>query len=156
MKKVLLAFALAVSCAAPASEAPRLLFTEKTVGEVRARCAQGGDLARSARALVGSARRWVGQDLMPEPPFLTGLKGPARGKAYQDIFRAIRPPCAQMAECALAYLLTGDAARAPGAGAPPNVVACCESGSCGIWYTAMHEEHLFVHGGLRGRGGGGV
>ena len=92
-----------------AETAPRLFFTEKTIADYRARCASGGDLENNAKALCRGAKRWIGKALTPEPPVLTGLKGPARGKLYKEIFAAIRPPCAQMADCALAYLLTRDA-----------------------------------------------
>lgn len=95
-------------CAADAMS-PRLFFTEDTIESFRRRCAEGGDLEHKANAIVRLSRRYVGQELMPEPERLDGLKGPAYGLAYQKIFRAIRPPCGQMAECALAYLLTGDA-----------------------------------------------
>lgn len=90
------------------SMSPRLFFTEDTIGDFRSRCAEGGDLERNAKGLVRRGRACVGKELMPEPERLDGLKGPARGLAYQKIFSTIRPPCGQMAGCALAYLLTGD------------------------------------------------
>ena len=89
--------------------APRLFFTEKTIDEYRSRCAKGGDLANQARDLCRVAKMWVGKPLTPEPPPLTGLKGPARNQLYKEIFTAIRPQCARMTDCALAYILTGDA-----------------------------------------------
>ncbi len=84
---------------------PRLFFLANQVREYRRRCK--GDLKNSCRALCRSCDRYVGQDLVPEPPYVKG-SGPERGKNYQRIFRTTRPPMDAMERCGLAYLLTGE------------------------------------------------
>ena len=69
--------------------------------------AKSGDLQSIANSLRRSCDRYLGEDLVPEPPYVEG-KGAERGKNYQTIFRETRPPMDRMEQSALAYLLTGE------------------------------------------------
>lgn len=89
---------------------PRLFLTGDTVARLKELATREPSVRKWMNGLRGTARRAVGGPLSPEPRFLTGLKGPERGRVYAEIFREIRPPVAQMEACALAYALTGDAA----------------------------------------------
>jgi len=84
---------------------PRLFFLPNQIGEYRKR--SRGDLRDNCRSLCRSCDRYIGQNLVPEPPHVKG-SGPERGKQYQHIFRTTRPPMDAMERCALAYLLTGE------------------------------------------------
>jgi hypothetical protein len=88
---------------------PRLFFPAAEWPALRQtiRDRRGSD----AQALLRDAMKAVGQTLVPEPPYVQG-KGPERGRNYQAVFRATRPPMDAMERCALAYLITGD--RRPG------------------------------------------
>jgi len=63
--------------------------------------------SRDLEILLRNCRGYFGEELVPEPPYVTG-EGAERGKNYQQIFRTTRPPMDKMETCALAYLLTGD------------------------------------------------
>jgi len=82
---------------------PRLFFLANQVGDYRRRCRS--DLGNRCRSLCRSCDRYIGQELVPEPPFVKG-SGPERGKNFQQIFRTTRPPMDAMEQCGLAYLLT--------------------------------------------------
>lgn len=69
--------------------------------------AKDGDLVDKCKRLCAACDPRIGEELVPEPPFVTGT-GPERGRNYSEIFRATRPPMDAMELCALAYLLTGD------------------------------------------------
>ncbi len=82
---------------------PRLFFLPNELAQYRKRCR--GDLGDKCRSLRRSCERYIGQELVAEPPFVKG-SGPERGKNFQNIFRTTRPPMDAMERCALAYLLT--------------------------------------------------
>ncbi|MBM3499219.1 MAG: DUF4962 domain-containing protein [Armatimonadetes bacterium] len=74
----------------------------------RFRALAQGELKPSVDAMRRDAERFIGQDLLPEPPRLPPPGDPNRGAEYTRIFRATRPFNAGMAACAQAYLLTGE------------------------------------------------
>ena len=86
---------------------PRLFILSSEVEAFRQR-ARDGDLKGIRGSLERGCEKHLGEDLVEEPPYVTG-KGPERGKNYCAIFRATRPPMDWMENCALAYLITGDA-----------------------------------------------
>jgi hypothetical protein len=58
--------------------------------------------------LKASAQRVLAEDLTPEPEFLPPRGDPARGPAYTQAFRAMRPVYSKMNGLAMGYLLSGD------------------------------------------------
>jgi len=84
---------------------PRLFFLAHQVAEYRKRCKD--DLGETCRSLCRTCDRYVGQELVPEPPRVEG-SGAERGKSYQHIFRTTRPPMDAMERCGLVYLMTGE------------------------------------------------
>jgi len=87
-------------------EHPRLFILRGELDAYRQR-ARDGDLKGVRDQLTRACDKYLGQDLVEEPPYVTG-KGPERGKNYCDIFRATRPPMDRMEQSALTYLLTED------------------------------------------------
>jgi len=65
-----------------------------------------GEMAWAATPLLKLARKEIGKELMPEPPFTP--KGQNREPTYSKIFISLRPFYDGMVNCAEAYLLTGD------------------------------------------------
>ena len=87
-------------------EHPRLFILRDEVEGYRQR-ARDGDLKGARDQLTRACDKYLGEELVEEPPYVTG-KGPERGRNYCDIFRATRPPMDRMEQSALTYLLTGD------------------------------------------------
>jgi len=85
---------------------PRLFVLSDEVEAYRQR-ARDGDLRGVREQLTRAYDKYLGEDLVAEPPYVRG-KGPERGKHYMEIFRATRPPMDRMEQSALTYLLTGD------------------------------------------------
>lgn len=85
---------------------PRVYFTPETLAEIRAET--GTERAAMVAGVVRSAERQLGGELFPEPDFLP-QSGQERSIAYQESFRTMRPFTAGMEQCALAYVLTGEA-----------------------------------------------
>ena len=86
---------------------PRLFILRDEVAAYRKR-ALDGDLQYAREKLCEACDKAIGEDIVPEPPYVKG-KGAERGKNYLEIFRSTRPPMDAMENCALAYVLTGDA-----------------------------------------------
>ncbi len=85
---------------------PRLFVLENELASYQER-AESGDLQSIANSLKRSCKKYIGEPLVEEPPYVQGT-GPERGKHYQHIFRTTRPPMDAMERCGLVYLLTGD------------------------------------------------
>lgn len=84
---------------------PRLFFAGKRLEEARRRAQ--GELKGVIDSLVASCRREVGKELVPEPGYRP--KGSDYGPWAVNIMRTTRPPMDVMEQCALAWLLTGNA-----------------------------------------------
>lgn len=97
---------LAAAVANIPKERPRLFFLSSELEGYRARVREG-DLKDYPERVAKAYDKYIGVDLVPEPPYVTG-KGPERGENYAKIFRATRPPMDRMEQSALAYLLTGE------------------------------------------------
>jgi Domain of unknown function (DUF4962)/Heparinase II/III-like protein len=67
-----------------------------------------GELRPQVEAMRRDAERYIGQELLPEPPKLPPPDDPNRGAEYTRIFRMTRPFNAGMVACAQVYLLTGE------------------------------------------------
>jgi hypothetical protein len=67
-----------------------------------------GELKKPVEAMRRDAERYIGQELLPEPPKLPPPGDPNRGVEYTRIFRATRPFNGGMVACAQVYLLTGE------------------------------------------------
>ncbi len=67
-----------------------------------------GELKSRVEAMRRDAEGYLGQELLPEPPFLPPTSDPNWGAEYTRIFRATRPFNAGMVACAQVYLLTGE------------------------------------------------
>jgi len=74
----------------------------------RFRALAQGELKPTVDAMRRDAERYIGQELLPEPPELPPPGDPDRGAEYTRIFRMTRPFNAGMVACAQVYLLTGD------------------------------------------------
>ena len=87
-------------------EHPRLLFPREHLARAREHTKKL--TKRELESLLRTAKRCIGEDLVPEPDWLK--KGPERGPHCIKIMRETRPPMDRMEQCALAYLLSGDKA----------------------------------------------
>lgn len=81
---------------------PRLLFPPAHLKRVRQ--AVKTELQDDIEGLIQSCRRAIGEELVAEPAV------PKSGKERVQVMLATRPPMDMMERCALAYLLTGEAA----------------------------------------------
>ncbi len=86
---------------------PRVFLTPELVAKIRR--SRDPEVRRMADEARRAARRYIGQPLYPEPPFLPKDRTARRNK-YQEIFRTMRPFTAGMERCAFAYAVTGDRA----------------------------------------------
>lgn len=85
---------------------PRMFFLAEEIEDYRRR-AREGDLKDATASLVRGVEKSIGEEIVAEPPFVTG-EGAERGRNYADIIRSTRPPMDAMERAALAYLLTGE------------------------------------------------
>jgi hypothetical protein len=86
---------------------PRLFFPHGGLETARDHCSKS--IAREYAALLRSAERAIGQELIPEPEYVKKEdKGTGSPHDFVAIFRATRPPMDLMERSALAYLLSGD------------------------------------------------
>jgi len=83
---------------------PRIALRPGDLEKYRAQAR--GEMAWAVTPLLASARREIGKELMPEPPFTP--KGEKREPTYSQIFVSLRPFYDGMVNCAEAYLLTAD------------------------------------------------
>jgi hypothetical protein len=74
----------------------------------RFRALAQGELQPSVDGMRRDAERYIGGELLPEPPRLPPPGDPNRGVEYTRIFRETRPFNGGMVACAQVYLLTGD------------------------------------------------
>jgi Domain of unknown function (DUF4962)/Heparinase II/III-like protein len=88
---------------------PRLFIPSPLLASYRERV-RSGDLAYLPASFAKSLDEHVGEDLVPEPPYVQG-KGAARGENYAKIFRETRPPMDLMERFGLSYVLTGNKAH---------------------------------------------
>ena len=84
---------------------PRVYLTPELVASIRK--GEPKVLADAAGSITRGTKRYIGNPVYPEPLMLPKERT-ARGDAYLNIFRTMRPFTGGMERCALAYALTGD------------------------------------------------
>ncbi len=129
-----------------ADQHPRLYFPAERLADYRRR-AREGDLKPEADALLASVKRIIGAPLPAEPPFLPADDKNKAAWEFTRIMRETRPPMDQMANAALAWLLTGD--QEAGAEAKRRVLhffAWDPHGSTRIFHNDEPAMWLMRHG----------